>query len=176
MAQSDIARRADAIALEMNTRTERLAKDLQGEFDQDDAKQVTDKEFHEIVRRNWTDPNWRVATAQRMGPVALYKAAMEAFGRSMDGSPSVDSHPDALAAEPQPTALQPPGTQKPDTGQAPSPPLPSVFPFQGPSLPCPQPGMPPPPPSLPPPPPGAVVGPPPPMQPLQPPAPGGQPQ
>jgi hypothetical protein len=168
MAQSDIARRADAIKLELNTRTERLAKDLQGEFAQDDAKSVTNKEFHEIVRRNWSDPNWRVATAQRMGPVALFKVAMEAFGRSLDGSASKDSHPDALAAEPKPTELQPPDTEKPSTAQAPSPPLPSVFPFQGPSMPRPVPGMPPPPPAMPLPPPGATAAPPPPMQPIGP--------
>lgn len=164
--QSDIARRADAIERELTTRTARLAKDLQGEFDQDDAKSVTDRDFHEMVRRNWSDPNWRVSTAQRMGPVALYKAALEAFGRNLDGSPSVDSHKDALAAEPTPTELQVPDT-KPDTNQAPSPPLPNVFPFQGPSLPRQQPGMPPPPLAAPPPPTGAPVpppvGPPPPM-------------
>lgn len=136
MSQSDIARRADAIERELNTRTERLANIMRGEFDQDDAKSVPDKQFHEMIRRNWTDPNWRVATAQRMGPVALYKAALESFGRNADGSPSIDSHPDALAAEPAPTELQPPDQPKPQPT-----PLPSVFPFQGPAQPAPQPGM-----------------------------------
>lgn len=138
MPQSEIARRADAIKHEIETRTSRLATDLQGEFAQDDATSVTDQQFHEIIRRNWSDPNWRISTAQRMGPVPLYRAAMEAFGRSLDGTPSVDSHPDAIAAEPQPTEPQIPG-MRPDTTQKPSPALPSIFPFQGPAQAAPQP-------------------------------------
>jgi hypothetical protein len=138
MPQSDIQRRAAAIEHELAARTTRMANNLKGEFDQDDAHNVSDKTFHEMIRRNWSDPNWRISTAQRIGPVALYKAALDAFGRNLDGSPSIDSHPDAIAAEPRPSALQVPET-KPDTNAAPSPPLPSVFPFQGPAAPRPQP-------------------------------------
>lgn len=136
---SDIQRQADALQHEFETRTTRLAEIMRGEFNQDDASSVPDKTFHEIIRRNWSDPNWRVKTAQRIGPVALYKAALEAFGTNQDGSVSVDSHPDAIAATAPPTALQPPPEQRPDTNAAPSPPLPTVFPFQGPAAPAQQP-------------------------------------
>ena len=161
---SDISRRAGAIKGELDARTSRMAKTLYGEFDQDDAKPVTDAAFHEMVRRNWSDPNWRIQTAQRMGPKELYRVALESFGRNLDGSPSVDSHPDAIAAEPGPTEYRHPET-KPETQAAPSPELPSVFPFQGPSQlkpsptpisilpPAPQPGLQQPPPQIGPPPP-----------------------
>ncbi len=135
---SDIQRRATVIESELDARTTRMAGKMLGEFDQDDALSVTDAAWHKIIRENWTDPAWRVSVAQRIGPKVLYRAALEAFGRRLDGSPSIDSHPDSLAAEPAPTALKPPGGL-PDTHAAPSPDLPNVFPFQGPAQPAPQP-------------------------------------
>lgn len=121
---SDLNRQAQAIRHELDTRTSRLAATMHDEFNQDDAQSVTTKDFHEMVRRNWSDPTWRIQTAQRIGPVPLFKAALDAFGLNMDGTTSIDSHPDAIAATPPPTALQQPAPQPP----APTQPMPNVFP------------------------------------------------
>jgi hypothetical protein len=144
MPESPTGRRAATIERELQTRTTRLAGMMQGEFNTDDAKDVSTNQFHDMIRTQWADPEWRIATAQRIGPVSLYKAALEAFGTNHDGTPSIDSHPDAKAAIQPESMLKPP----PDPPEPAAPPV-TVFPTQAPA-PGP-PGMPVPPPPTPPP-------------------------
>jgi hypothetical protein len=144
MPESQTDRRAATIEHELQTRTARLAGQMQGEFNADDARDVSTDQFHDMIRTEWANPEWRIATAQRIGPKSLYRAALEAFGTNHDGSPSIDSHPDAQAAV-QPATMPNP----PSTPAQPAPPPVTVFPTQQPGPGAP--GMPVPPPPTPPP-------------------------
>lgn len=78
--ETPATRRAQVIETELQSRTDRLAKVLSTDLQSDDATNVSTSDWYDLIRRRWSDPAFRQVTADRIGDVAFYKAAMKAFG------------------------------------------------------------------------------------------------
>lgn len=100
--QSQIDRLARTARQEMDASTTRLADKLRGELASDDASNVSQAGWHEMIVRNWADPAWREAQAQRLGPVAFVQDAMRAHGLNpalLKQQPSTPAETEAGASQ-----------------------------------------------------------------------------
>lgn len=72
---------AGKVQQRMDSSTSRLAAKLsKGPITAGDAQNVPDDQWHQMIRQNWGDPQWRADQAFRVGPVKMVQDALRAFG------------------------------------------------------------------------------------------------
>jgi hypothetical protein len=72
--QRDMAAVADQLKQEIDGDAEHLGRELFGGVP-DDAIEMSKREYHEFVGRNWQDPGFRQALLTRIGPDEFLKVA-----------------------------------------------------------------------------------------------------
>jgi len=83
--------------------TNRLTAALKPEFQTGDHSNMPTDQWHELIRQNWQDQEWRASKAKQYGAVNFVKDAMDAFGIPRSALQSVPGAPPAGS----PTPTQP---------------------------------------------------------------------
>jgi hypothetical protein len=75
-----ITRVSARVDQQLNGASTRIAEKLKPQIQSGDGQSMSTADWHQMIRSNWGDPEWRAKQAFRMGPVKFVQDALAAYG------------------------------------------------------------------------------------------------